>query len=300
MLYAGYVRVITYLILVFPLFLQAQTVGLAPSNKATMSVKYYQVQDRYEYGARLLVLALSKLEEHFVLEAPATQNMNEARGNLEVITGRLDVQWLSTTTEREEKMLSIKVPIYRGVLGLRLLLANQEKRDVLKNIESIEGLREFVGGHGTHWGDLPIYAANNLRVATHVKYKQLFEMLINDRFDYFHRGVNEIWGELERYKERLSIVEDVMLFYPHPVYFFVSKQRPELAFKLEKGLRFALEDGSFQQLFLDMHGVFIEKAALKTRRLIVLKNPVLPANTPSLDTSWWLPEKFVPTLEANP
>jgi hypothetical protein len=251
------------------------------------------------YGARLLKLALSKLDEPFDLDAPTTQHMNEARGNIEVISGNIDVQWVSTTAEREEKMIPIKIPLYRGILGLRLLLANQEKIVELNKVSSIKDLRKFVGGHGLHWGDLPVYDANELRVVTHVKYDHLFYMLVHNRFDYFHRGVNEIWGELEQYKEYFAIVDNVMLFYPHPVYFFLSKQRPELASKLEKGLLLALEDGSFQQLFLEVHGEFIKKAALDKRKLIVLKNPTLPDNTPFLDTHWWLPEKFAPALQLN-
>jgi hypothetical protein len=182
------------------------------------------------------------------------------------------------------------------VLGLRLLLAKIDRSDEFKKIHSIDELRGFSGGHGLHWGDLPIYDANKLPVVTHVKYRQLFEMLSHSRFDYFHRGLNEIWDELAHYQDRLTIVEGLMLFYPHPVYFFVSKNRPGLASKLKKGLRVALADGSFEKLFLSMHSTFIDKAGLDQRRLIVLKNPVLPANSPPIDTSWWLPEKFVPLL----
>ena len=79
----------------------------------------------------------------------------------------------------------------------------------------------------------------------------IFKMLKLGRIDYFHRGLNEIWGELSTHKETLKIADNVMLFYPLPVYFFVTKSRPELAKKLEKGINLALEDGSFKTLFQD-------------------------------------------------
>jgi len=279
-------------ILVFPCYIFAQENESKHVNQTLQPVKHYQVQNRYQYGARLLALAFSKLDKPYEIEAPKLQAMNEARGELEIISGRMDVQWVSTTASREIDMIPVKVPLYRGILGLRLLLTIKERSEELKTISSIEDLRKFVGGHGLHWGDLPIYQANNLKVVTHVKYQQLFEMLIHSRFDYFHRGVNEIWDELSLYNNSLNIVDEVMLFYPHPVYFFVSKHRPDLAVQLEKGLRLALDDGSFKELFLSVHGTFLDKAKLDERRLVVLTNPVLPDKSLHLDTSWWLPTKF--------
>jgi len=187
-------------------------------------------------------------------------------------------------------MIPIRIPIYRGLLGLRLLLITPSMNQSISKIKSLDRLRSFTGGHGAHWGDLPVYGANKLRVATSVNYQNLFKMLIKGRFDYFHRGVNEIWGELDRYSEDLIVADKVMLFYPHPVYFFIGKHRPELAAQLERGMKIALEDGSFKKLFLDHHQGMINEAQLENRTLIVLKNPAVPQYTPQIDTSWWLPK----------
>jgi hypothetical protein len=90
----------------------AQGLIAGVADNKTLSVRHYQVQKRYEYGARLLTLALSKQDQPFLIDAPETQTMNEARGELEVLTGRVDVQWVSTTTKREATMIPIKIPIY--------------------------------------------------------------------------------------------------------------------------------------------------------------------------------------------
>lgn len=258
------------------------------ANDKTITVTHYQTHERYTYGQQLLTLALSKLDQNFEIRTPNELEMNEARGELEVIAGDLDLQWMSTTTERESKMTAVKVPIYRWILGLRLLLIQNERASELGKIQNLSDLQQYTGAHGTHWGDLPVYAANNLKVQSLVKYESLFKLLELGRVDYFHRGLNEIWNEYELHKQSLTIADNVMLFYPLPVYFFVSKHRPQLAKQIEQGLTIALEDGSFKAHFLNYHSEFINKGQLETRKLISLKNPDLPAGTPDIDSSWWL------------
>ncbi len=217
--------------------------------------------------------------------------MNEARGERYVIQGTLDLQFMSTSAQREASMIAVKIPVYQGILGLRLLLATPEKHHALSQVRSVAELRQFVGGHGADWGDLPVYAANQLPVMTNSSYDGLFRQLAVGRFDYFHRGLNEIWAEAERHKDQLQIVDEVALFYPQPVYFFVSKQRPELARQIEEGLRRAHEDGSIRALFQRQFGAFIEQADLDNRHLIVLENP--EASIDSLaGMLWWMPESF--------
>ncbi|WP_419904743.1 hypothetical protein [Kiloniella sp.] len=263
-------------------------------------VKHYQQQDRYSFGLKVLTLALSKLDTPFHVQTPQGQFVNEKRGENQIIDGQLDLQWMSTTMGRENDMIPIKIPLYRGLLGLRLLLVKKERHDQLSGINDLKGLQNHIGGHGVHWGDLPVYKANNLRVVTNVNYEKLFQLLIGNRFDYFHRGVNEIWEEQNRYSDKLKIADNVMLYYPHPVYFFVTKHRPELAKQLERGLKIALQDGSFKKLFLDSFGKIIQQGELDKRHLIILKNPVVPARTQPFDTSWWLPQKFQSQLRNSP
>lgn len=262
----------------------------AGSNQETLVVRLYQTQARYSGGLALLDLALGKLNRPYRIIRPDTQVMNEARGERLVIQGQLDLQFMSTTPERERAMIPIRIPVYQGILGLRLLLAKKANAQALSRIRSTEDLARFTGGHGSDWGDLPVYAANQLPVITNPNYEGLFRQLIAARFDYFHRGLNEIWDEHARYQDQLVIVDDVMLFYPLPTYFFVSPFRPELAVLLETGLRRAYADGSAQDLFQSLYGERIAQANLRSRHLIILKNPDLPERTPPIDTSWWLPE----------
>lgn len=266
-----------------------------------LEVSHYQKHSRYHYGAKLLDLALSKLDTPYQIKVitPNNEILNEARGELEVIKGNIDIEWMSTTVDRESLMIPIKTPIYQGMLGLRLLLVNQLHHQTLSKTSTLQDLQKLTGGHGLHWGDLPVYAANDLPVLPHKNYDSIFKMLELDRIDYFHRGLNEIWGELASHQETLKIADNVMLFYPLPVYFFVTKGKPELAKQLAKGIDLAYEDGSFKELFEQEVGHYIASGKLESRKLIVLKNPKLPKNTPFIETNWWLPKQFSSQMKAT-
>ncbi|RED52373.1 ABC transporter substrate-binding protein [Aestuariispira insulae] len=261
-------------------------------------VRHYQAQERYAFGQDILDLALSKLNRPYRILTPETQIVNEKRGEMQIIEGRLDLEWMSTSREREESLIPVRIPIYRGLLGLRLILATKDGQAAIEQVSSLDALRDFTGGHGSHWGDLPVYAANGLKVWTNARYNTLFKQLIGGKFDYFHRGLIEIWEEQAKYADDLAIADNVMLFYPHPVYFLVSRHRPELAELLEQGLNKAIADGSYEKLFLDRFGPYIERANLAERRLIILQNPVVPPGTPAIDTSWWMPENHQTAMEA--
>ena len=262
-------------------------------------VRHYQHQERYEFGRAVLELALSKISKPYVIEDPINQDVNEGRGELLLLKNRYDLEWISASDERECKLIAIKIPLYRGILGLRLLLVRKEDHEKISRIKTIQELRHYTGGHGLHWQDLPIYFENELPVHANVKYEALFEQLKRKRFDYFHRGINEVWEEYERHKDSLSIADNIMLFYPHPIYFYVSPNRPLLAEDLKNGLLKSLDDGSFRKLFIKFHGDKINRAQLDKRNIIKLRTPELVNKTPILEDDWWLPKTLMDIKKTN-
>ncbi|MCA1928546.1 transporter substrate-binding domain-containing protein [Rheinheimera sp.] len=255
----------------------------------TIKIRHYHLHPRHDFALKLMDLVLTKSATPYEIQAvKSNEVLTEGRVEKMVVDGELDMLFISTSTERELSMIPIKVPIYRGLLGLRLLLIKPVQNEKFKKIKSLHDLKPYVAGHNVHWSDFSVFKSNGLKVVSSTNYDALFEMLKHDRFDYFSRGVNEVWGELGQHSDELMVADNLMLFYPHPVYFFVSKHKPELAAALEKGLAIALQDGSYKALFQSYYAKTLERADLKNRTMINLNNPAVPAGTAPIDTSWWL------------
>lgn len=270
----------------------------ASSSCKIFTVKYLQKDNKYEYRVNLLKLALNKTrlpDEEISIELIDSPDVTQARLLTFLEQNKINIVFLPTTKEREEKYLPIKIDILKGIIGYRILLIHKDNEAKFSSINSLDILREhFTAGFGSHWADMEILEANRLKITGVVNTKNLFTMLENKRFDYFPRGINEIWQEIENQKPihpNLTIEKSIALYYPYAVYYFVNKNNIKLSKRIEKWLLLALEDGSFKKLFMSYHKDFLQKANLKNRRLFKLNNPTLPANTPKIDTSWWLEEK---------
>jgi len=248
------------------------------------------VNDNARYADGLLRLAMSKLDEPYtfanVAESTTTARIIEMMDNDE-----LDVFWVATTREYEQRMLPVRVPLYRGLLGYRVFMIKRGNQFKFHGIEDINDLNRVSIGQGRAWSDTLVMESNGITVEKVTRYESLFHMLDGDRFDAFPRGVQEPWGEIvSRPDLELAVEEDLMLSYVSPYYFFVKKSNAKLAAEIEKGLLLAMADGSFQEYFLNDPTVrdALTKANLKNRKVIVLKNPLLPEKTPVDNPELWL------------
>ena len=260
-------------------------------------IRYFQTDYRYEYRIKLLDLALTKTTKEFgdYQLVGVDENLTQGRGSTQLQHGKgLDIAFFPTNREREQNFLPIRIPILQGILGYRVLLVHKSNQADFSKIETIEQLKKrYMAGFGQHWADMAILESNNIPVIGVAKYELLFAMLDAKRFDYFPRGINEAWIEVEKYKkqyEGMTVAPNIALYYPYYVYFFVSKNNNELAHRVEKGLKVALEDGSFKALFLKYHQHLVKQASLGKRRIFLLDNPFLPEAKVQPELSWWLPE----------
>ena len=278
--------------LLIAVFLFFPSIGIAEKVKLT----HFQTHKRYDFGLRLLEASLKETLKSF--ELVGLENINEARGERLLEIGGVDFLFLSTNEDRERKFRPIKIPIYQGLLGCRLLLVRKKEVNRFESVNSLSDLKPFIGGHGAHWRDLPIYGANGLNVLPS-KYPLIFKQLIAGRIDYFHRGVSEIWKELKDHSHKLGVANGIALFYKHPVYFFVNRENIKLEKQIKSGLEKMKKNGKFDRIFLDYHRDFIERAQLEERKLIILNNPILPKDAPLLDTKTWLSEDRQKLLRAK-
>ena len=249
---------------------------------------------RNEYFLAMLELALEKTADQgdWTLQ-PADQVMPQSLA-LQRLSNNdgIDVVWSMTSIEREKQNRAIRIPLMKGLMGYRLLIIRTEDQQWFRRLQTIDELRELRAGQGHDWPDTEILRANGLAVEGEEEYDSLFSLLQQGRFDYLPRAINEPWEELAaRPNMDLMVEQGLLLYYPTAEYFFVSRQNTALAARLEKGLRLAIEDGSFDKLFREhpINANAFGKANLLRRRIIRLDNPLLPKDTPFADKQLWWP-----------
>ncbi len=254
---------------------------------------------RDAYFIQLLELALRQTELDFGLcrLETASVRMSQSRAMASMLEGRyVDVIWTMTSPEREATMMPVRVPLLKGLMGIRIPVASTHAPPQgLAASRDAEALSAYTIAQGHDWPDTRILRANGLRVSTTPSYDALFRMLAHGRVDHVPRSVTEVWAEQSLYRRHgLAPLEAPIIAYHAPSYFFVAPDNLRLALRLEVGLRRALEDGSFHALF-EAHPA--NRSALEILRragsqVIWLENPVLPEDTPVDDTELWYQPLF--------
>ena len=240
-----------------------------------------------EYGLALLQLALAKAGGNYCAEVSSVQmQQNRALIELEARSGRVDVVGTMTSAERETRLLPVRIPMTRGLIGWRIGLVRADRQDLLQAVHGLDDLKQYTAGQGQDWPDLQILRHSGLPVQPFPVYSRLFGMLKAERIDWAPRSVNEIWREAERHPA-LAVDPHVVLRYPTADYFFVHRANTALAEEIRRGLEAALADGSFEKLFYAHYGPLIRQARLDKRVLINLPNPLLSPATPLQRKELW-------------
>jgi len=208
----------------------------------------------------------------------------------DIISGKIDVFWSMTSKELEQDFIPVYIPIFRGLLGMRIPLVKKENSNMFASVTSLAGLKRFKAGSGKSWPDTEILEYNTLPVVKTLKYQNLFPMLEGGRFDYFPRGLHEPWQEiLDRPELNLAVENNVLIRYTAPNYFFVARNKPELATQLTKLLNELIANGDFVKLFFQDNEVknALSKANVKNRVVFEIENPTLSENTPINRKELW-------------
>jgi hypothetical protein len=178
-----------------------------------------------------------------------------------------------------ELSLRINIPILRDLLGYRQLLIRREDLKKFNDIALEKDLKKLVAGQGRGWVDVEIYRQNGYRVDDSPNQSTLFNMLANKRFDYVPISIIEAESALAKRSEmagRLTLAPDIIIYFPLPIIFYVNIHEPKMAERLEKGLRIAKNDGSFDHLFNQFFSKEIQTIQYEKQRHFVLKNSFVP------------------------
>jgi hypothetical protein len=271
-------------------------VPVASASAAVTEVLYPAAESdkdvRYNDLIEILQGALARTQAEFgpFRMAPSPVRMSEAR-QLATLKGQgpLSVMWSSTSMEKERDMQAIRIPLRKGLLGYRIALIRQDRQAAMDQVRTLHDLSRLRIGQGAGWGDIAIYAQNGFAV-TAVRYDQLFPMLAAGRFDLFPRGIGEVFKEYAAQggaASGLAVERHLLLVYPWPYYFFVRKNDQRLARRIEKGVRSMMKDGSFDAIFWKYNASDIQRANLRNRVVLRLRNPLLPPDTPLNDPDLW-------------
>lgn len=259
-------------------------------------VRYPAIEDsadkRSDYPIALLELALKKSGSSATLQTTSAR-VSKSRALYLLETGvEVDVVWTMTSVDREKRFLPVRIPIYKGLGSYRLLLIRRDDQAKFSALKDEAALKQQMMSQMHDWVDAEVLRQNKFKVLNASSYQSLFQMLLHNRVDAVPRSVLEIAKEQQFFASQgLHIETDWVLHYPGAVYFFVSNKNPVLAEKIETGLRLALKDGSFDLLFQKYFVQQLKEMKLSKRRLVELKNPLLPPETPlNESTLWYKPE----------
>ncbi|MBV8660192.1 MAG: hypothetical protein JO142_20430 [Burkholderiales bacterium] len=254
-----------------------------------------QNDTRFTYYWDLLAAALKATDTpRSTIVAQATdREMSLARAESEVASGgMLDVMARTTSQSLESHLLPIRIPLDKGLTGFRIFAVREDMQASFSAVNNLDDLRKLRIGLGRSWADVPILRNAGLTVVEGEDYAGLFRMLRAGRFDGLSRGVNEIGEELRQQGDatpKLVMERHLLLYYPLPRYFFVSRtpQGQALAARITEGLRRLEASGEFEQRYRAYKKAVLANLALHGRTLIRIPNPTLSPETPLGDASAW-------------
>ncbi|WP_370980898.1 diguanylate cyclase [Agaribacterium sp. ZY112] len=285
------------------LFLSFFAVSSSYAQDCDINVSHQKLESQKDFLIfSLLRLSLSKVVKQ-VCYHELVEPLTDSRKTQDVSSGLLSLKWASAGPVVEEQLQAIRIPIFKGLLGYRLLVVRAGDSIRFATVNNVEGLRQFRAGVGERWGDRPVLEASELPLILSTRGRYLWNMLIRGRFDYLPLGLHEPWQDIPRFGKQLEVEPSLILVYPMALYFYVSKDNEELHALLNQGMELAIKDGSYDQLLY--RSAIMREAAAKARvgkrRLIRLHNPYLPVDTPLGRSEFWLdPASFESAVtEAN-
>ncbi|MDX1757759.1 MAG: hypothetical protein R3175_17010 [Marinobacter sp.] len=249
----------------------------------------------FDYELSVLRLALAHAPgEHSLRVVPLPDATQERVFSLlDSPNAPINLFFSGYSPERERRLLQVNVPLTRGLLGYRLFLVKASRVQELSEITDIETLRRHAIGSGIGWPDNNILAVNGLKLVTS-RYDNLWRMLEMERFDLFHRGVQEIYTELDRpQRSNLAVLPGVAVVFPFDYFFYVSRQRRELHDILLTGLRNAYQSGAFMAHFRSHPAIreALARAQLEERTLIPLQLPETYQSLTKIPARYWYRKK---------
>jgi len=255
----------------------------------------YDVDQRNQYLWRVLRGALEHTRSawgDYALEPSIAMHQRRRVHVLEKNESGINVSLFPAQRGLDDKLVPVRIPIDRGMLGYRVLLIRETDQPAFSAVRSIEDLKYVRFGLLGWWEDVAVMKAAGMTVVPGTSYEGLFKMLGAGRFDALSRSSSEVTQEFDLRRKDLpgvAIEKHLLLHYPMPAYFWFpntddGRRRAE---RVREGLTQMLRDGTLQALFDEEFGPVIKRLDLDQRLVIELANPLLGDNEPLDDPSLW-------------
>ncbi|MDF1764646.1 MAG: transporter substrate-binding domain-containing protein [Oleibacter sp.] len=253
----------------------------------------------YQYYRDLLLLILNHELLNISIEIPNTE-ASQRRSFQMLEDGSLDIVWAGTSETYEKQYRAIKVPLYGGLLGLRLALIRRSDKAVFDVITDASQLKSLSACQSDQWADADILEDNGYLVERAVKFSTMHLMLSRGRCDYFPRGITEAYNEAKQPgNENLMVYERIALYYHFHMYFFVEKENEALAMILETRLQQLAKSGELLQ-FMQQHPVTKTLFPLERYHdLLIFKLDNSYLANPETDLYDWLDLSFLNALPTD-
>ena len=266
-------RLLIPILLLMLSVLEVQAQDIVVFDRAVSPADY-----RREYSKSLLKLVMERTVPEFGpyeienadahMERPRLLQALKEGKLVNVTAYPADARWI-------KELSSVPVPTDMGLQSWRIALINGKQQVRFRKLQLPGGLKQLVAGVGSAWVTRSSLQDNGFRYVTGSNYAGLFEMLLAGRFDYFPRGVNEIFQEYDQRRTtfpQLAIEDSIVLHDNIPSMFFVSPRHPRLYRRILAGMESLLKDGTLERFALEHHRSHLLRAKLCHRRRIELPN----------------------------
>ena len=237
---------------------------------------------REEYNFELVILALERTKTEYgdykIVKIPP---MNTARSFYSLEQDTYPNLMIELTyqqkLEQELNLIRVNFPVELGIVGYRVCFASPETYPKLKNVRTLDELKQFSIGQGLAWADSDILRYNGLKVIEVSSFNSLFKMVEHSRIDLFCRGANELQPEYDALKDTGNLLydESFVLHYSLPRFYYLNKKNQLAKERIEKGLMVAYQDGSVKALWEKHFLASVEFVKLKQRKEFKLENPFI-------------------------
>lgn len=178
----------------------------------------------------------------------------------------------------DEQVLTLELPIYYGLHGLRQLIVRGQDVPMFSAIKSLKAFKSLSCGQGAKWLDVNIYLANGIPVNEGQSFVNLMPMLQKQRFSYLPLSVletDQVFAERAPALSDLVVLDDLMIFYPLPSFLFFPSSEQRLMERLSAGFADLEKRGELSPLFEKHFSSVPRILSGQRKRLVLLDNPGL-------------------------